>query len=92
MTELNPEKLHSVFRDLIDAQKIIEKVYKPNKMNLSMLGNVVPHVHWHLFPRYENDPHRTDPVWLRMNEFDQAKIDANEAQTIIKKIRQFMLG
>ncbi len=92
MTDLNPEKVHLVFSDLMRAHKVIENLYQPLKMNLCSLGNVVPHIHWHLFPRYKSDPQHLDPVWLRMNEFDQAKIDANEAQIIIKKIQKSMLG
>ena len=33
------------------------------KMNVASLGNVVPHVHWHVVPRRPDDPRFPDPVW-----------------------------
>jgi diadenosine tetraphosphate (Ap4A) HIT family hydrolase len=42
-------------------------------MNYELLGNQVPHLHWHLFPRYADDPDRLKPVWLAL---DQAERDA----------------
>jgi diadenosine tetraphosphate (Ap4A) HIT family hydrolase len=36
---------------------------KPRKLNYELLGNSVSHLHWHLFPRYANDPDPKWPVW-----------------------------
>lgn len=36
--------------------KAISKVCQPGKLNLSMLGNMVPHLHCHFMPRYPTDP------------------------------------
>jgi diadenosine tetraphosphate (Ap4A) HIT family hydrolase len=35
----------------------------PDKINLASLGNVVPHLHWHVIPRFSDDPHFPNPVW-----------------------------
>lgn len=35
----------------------------PAKVNLASLGNLVPHVHWHVIPRYRDDSHFPQPVW-----------------------------
>jgi len=35
----------------------------PTKMNLASLGNVVPHLHWHVIPRFADDSHFPQPVW-----------------------------
>ena len=35
----------------------------PDKVNLASLGNVVPHLHWHVIPRFADDPHFPNPVW-----------------------------
>jgi diadenosine tetraphosphate (Ap4A) HIT family hydrolase len=35
-------------------------IYKPDKMNYELIGNMVPHIHWHIVPRF-----RTDPLWPR---------------------------
>jgi diadenosine tetraphosphate (Ap4A) HIT family hydrolase len=53
----------------------IEECFHPHKLNYELLGNQVPHLHWHLFPRYANDPDRLRPVWLAL---DRAERDAEE--------------
>ncbi len=35
----------------------------PDKMNLASLGNVTPHLHWHIIPRFVDDSHFPQPVW-----------------------------
>ena len=36
---------------------------QPHKINLASLGNVVPHLHWHVIPRYSDDLHFPNPIW-----------------------------
>jgi diadenosine tetraphosphate (Ap4A) HIT family hydrolase len=35
----------------------------PAKVNLAALGNMVPHLHWHVIARFEWDSHWPQPVW-----------------------------
>ena len=35
----------------------------PTKINLAALGNMVPHLHWHVIARYERDTHFPAPIW-----------------------------
>jgi diadenosine tetraphosphate (Ap4A) HIT family hydrolase len=52
--------------------RAIELCCRPHKLNYELLGNQVPHLHWHLFPRYRDDPDRLRPVWLAL---DRAESD-----------------
>ncbi|MEI8028263.1 MAG: HIT family protein [Comamonadaceae bacterium] len=36
---------------------------RPTKINLAALGNVVPHLHWHVIARFDWDSHFPSPVW-----------------------------
>lgn len=38
--------------------------FRPVKLNYELLGNSEPHLHWHVFPRYRNDPNLNQPVWV----------------------------
>ena len=42
----------------------VYKVFKPKKLNYELLGNSIDHLHWHIFPRYEDDPNPKGPVWV----------------------------
>jgi diadenosine tetraphosphate (Ap4A) HIT family hydrolase len=41
----------------------VYNVFQPEKLNYELLGNGDSHVHWHLFPRVENDTPKRGPVW-----------------------------
>lgn len=49
----------------------IQTCYRPHKLNYELLGNQVPHLHWHLFPRYPDDADRLSPVWLAIERTHQ---------------------
>ncbi|MDB5961701.1 MAG: hypothetical protein JWP59_2995 [Massilia sp.] len=78
--------------DLPDAQRLavndavwkvelaIRAVMQPAKINLASLGNVVPHLHWHLIPRYPDDAHFPSPVWAAaVRTTDEAVLAARRA-------------
>ena len=51
----------------MDAVVVVESALReflqPTKINLAALGNVVPHLHWHVIARFEGDSHFPAPVW-----------------------------
>ena len=55
-TELTWEDASAYWREVLDVVRAIEENYRPVKINLSMLGNTLPHLHTHVLPRYMNDP------------------------------------
>ncbi|MBI2354324.1 MAG: HIT family protein [Deltaproteobacteria bacterium] len=38
-------------------------VFRPTKINYELLGNMVPHMHWHLVPRFAHEPLWPRPIW-----------------------------
>lgn len=56
------ERMH-VMRVVFAVEEILRDVLRPDKMNLASLGNQVPHLHWHVIPRFTDDAHFPDPVW-----------------------------
>jgi len=53
--DLSPDIRQAFTEDIADAGRAIGQVLNPIKMNLELLGNVVPHLHCHLKPRYPHD-------------------------------------
>lgn len=39
------------------------RYFKPVRLNYELLGNTNHHLHWHIFPRYNDDPFPKEPVW-----------------------------
>jgi diadenosine tetraphosphate (Ap4A) HIT family hydrolase len=87
MTEMPEPQRSEFFQEMMQSSRIIEATFKPKKMNMCSLGNVVDHVHWHFFPRYSEDPGFQDPPWLRMHLFEAAKITPAEALPLIQQLR-----
>jgi diadenosine tetraphosphate (Ap4A) HIT family hydrolase len=43
----------------------LREVMAPGKVNVASLGNMVPHLHWHVIPRFADDAHFPNPVWTQ---------------------------
>jgi len=63
MSDLSPGDQQALMRVVFAAETALRKVMAPDKVNLASLGNVVPHLHWHVIPRFADDPHFPNPVW-----------------------------
>jgi diadenosine tetraphosphate (Ap4A) HIT family hydrolase len=51
-TDLAAEEANGYWLEVLDVARALQKYYRPLKMNYETLGNVVPHLHTHLVPRY----------------------------------------
>jgi len=63
MTDLPATDQQALMRVVLAAEAALREVMAPDKVNLASLGNVVPHLHWHVIPRFADDPHFPNPVW-----------------------------
>lgn len=63
MTDLPPVDRSLLMRTVCQVEAALRDVMQPLKINLASLGNMVPHLHWHLIPRYADDAHFPNPVW-----------------------------
>ena len=63
MTDLHPEERSRLMQMVCKTEQAVRDVLHPDKINLASLGNVVPHLHWHVIPRFENDRHFPNPIW-----------------------------
>ena len=61
-------------------EQAVREVMQPLKVNVASFGNVVPHLHWHVIPRYADDAHFPAPVWAQaVRETDAAVLAARRA-------------
>ncbi|MBW8370424.1 MAG: HIT family protein [Thiobacillus sp.] len=63
MTDLPAVDQATLVRVVLASEAALREVMAPDKVNLASLGNVVPHLHWHVIPRFADDPHFPNPVW-----------------------------
>lgn len=48
---------------VVTLERVLRDQLQPTKVNIASLGNVVPHLHWHVIARFEWDSHYPNPVW-----------------------------
>jgi diadenosine tetraphosphate (Ap4A) HIT family hydrolase len=89
--ELKTNVQVALFAELMIAGRAVADTFKPWKMNYSCYGNVVPHIHWHLFPRYDLDPHREQVPWFYAGEFENHLINAPTARNTAAKIKENLI-
>ena len=63
MTDLPLAARHCLMATVYAVEQVLRDHLQPAKINLASFGNVVPHLHWHVIPRYADDRHFPNPVW-----------------------------
>ena len=63
VTDLNELDRMLMMDVLWQVEQVMREVMQPEKINLASFGNMVPHLHWHLIPRYTDDAHFPAPIW-----------------------------
>jgi diadenosine tetraphosphate (Ap4A) HIT family hydrolase len=65
LSELGPNRA-AFLNEMAQLAEAIGACFRPLKLNYELLGNQVPHLHWHLFPRSATDPDRLRAVWFEL--------------------------
>jgi diadenosine tetraphosphate (Ap4A) HIT family hydrolase len=65
LAQLPAERQARLWNDVRRVADAIRRVMNPPRINYECLGNMVNHIHWHIVPRYKDDPRKHEPIWLR---------------------------
>jgi len=71
--ELSPDERGLFWDDAMIVAQALASLYEPVKMNYEIHGNVVPHLHLHLFPRYDGDPYGTGVLRAKEDAFQRTE-------------------
>lgn len=63
MTELDGPSRARLMKAVFATEGALRELMKPDKINLASLGNMTPHLHWHVVPRYADDRHFPNAIW-----------------------------
>ena len=63
MTDLSHGAREHLMALVFVVEEAIRNVMHPDKINIATLGNMVPHIHWHVIPRYKDDAFFPGSVW-----------------------------
>jgi diadenosine tetraphosphate (Ap4A) HIT family hydrolase len=88
MSDLGAEDCVCLMNVVLVVESTLRELLRPDKINLAALGNRVPHLHWHVIPRFTDDTHYPDAIWSeprragRVRRFNQAALQAALAQRL----------
>ena len=62
-SDLSPTERQVCMHAVAKVEQVLRSELQPTKINLAALGNMVPHLHWHVIARFQGDSHFPAPVW-----------------------------
>lgn len=65
---LTPAARHALIDEVNRLASALHRLFRADKMNYELIGNMAPHIHWHLIPRFTTDPLWPRPVWSEPHE------------------------
>lgn len=93
-TELDelPRRMRKGYlEEMAQLAEAVRRVTGAHKINYEALGNIVHHLHWHIFPRRLSDPAPEKPVWVQMPAGEEAegyRLDPERHSALILELRR----
>ena len=87
--QLPRDEARALSDELRSVAEAICTVVQPLKLNYECLGNLEPHVHWHVFPRYQSEDEklRRAPVWERPASERMRPLEEHDRRALMAALR-----
>jgi len=79
MTDLEVAARQHLMKVVLIVEDVMRQQLEPQKVNLASLGNQVPHLHWHIIPRWSDDATFPDPIWAAIKREDEKVVARRKA-------------
>ncbi len=80
MTDLTYGERDHIMALVFVVEEVVRHVMCPDKVNIAALGNMVPHIHWHVIPRYQDDTFFPGSAWSKKTQETSAAVLAARQQ------------
>jgi len=84
MTDLTTTEQQQLMSVVLTVEAVMRQTLSPDKINLASLGNQVPHLHWHVIPRWQDDTSFPDSVWTLPSQTANENAASLARQNLIK--------
>ena len=90
MTDLCAAGRMELLEVVLRVESVMREHLAPDKVNLASLGNQVPHLHWHVIPRWYDDIAFPAPVWVTPEvDTGKAKFAGQRAATVMRRLPDY---
>lgn len=77
---------YGMIDEITTVSKALQNLFTPDKINYELLGNMVPHIHWHIVPRFKTDSLWPRPIWSETRQ--EKHLHPDEIESLINSIKQ----
>jgi diadenosine tetraphosphate (Ap4A) HIT family hydrolase len=88
LDEVPIERQVRLWEDVARLATALRKELAPVRLNYACLGNFLTHVHWHVIPRYADDPEPLHPIWVRPLAERRMSLGGPERDALIGRLRR----
>ncbi len=92
MTDLSSRERKLMMNVVFAVEHVIRQLFTPHKINLASFGNMTPHLHWHVIPRWLDDRHFPEPVWGSTHQTTPHQRPEISDETLAHALQQYLLG
>ena len=82
---LTDKERKSFLEDMSTVARALSDAFKPDKMNYELLGNGMPHLHWHLIPRFKTDQFWGRPIWTGQRR--QKRLSREDYEKAVQQVK-----
>lgn len=90
MNDLTYSEREHLMSLVFTVEEAVRQVMHPDKVNIAALGNMVPHIHWHVIPRFKDDAFFPGSAWsqkIQQTPVVNLEIRKKLAQELVSAIR-----
>jgi len=84
--QLSPSFGHLLMDEIQALSSIVNLYFKPDKLNVGALGNIVPQLHVHVIARFQSDPMWPHGVW-QVNDLPVLAYEKNSLATLLSDLQ-----
>jgi len=86
MSDLSDHERDELLAVVLEVERTQREVLAPDKINWAAFGNMVPHLHWHVIPRWRDDRHFPEPVWGKPAGAERDAVARARAQVVAARL------
>ncbi len=83
-SQCTADEKQEIFRAIDVVEKSMLEYFNADKINIASFGNMLPHVHWHVMARFEQDSYFPEPMWGTKQR--QAQLDLPDVEVFFKQL------
>jgi diadenosine tetraphosphate (Ap4A) HIT family hydrolase len=88
LDEVSIDRQVLLWEDVARLASALRRELSPVRLNYACLGNFLTHVHWHVIPRYADDPEALHPIWVRPLAERRVSLAEADRQGLIGQLRR----